>query len=270
MDAFMTENSKEYVLCSLLINGLPVEARYSRKTIDQILLPLLSELTRMQKEKKGRILALFAAPPGAGKSTLLAFLEKLAAEHEEIGRVQVLGMDGFHRRNAYLMSHTLVRDGEEMTMVRVKGAPETFDLEKLTERLEAVSRGENCGWPAYDRRLHDPVDDAVTVDGDIVLVEGNYLLLEEPGWRELRSFADYTVLIRADADMLKKRLTDRKAKGMASYEEAERFVDFSDMHNVGTCLERSGGADLTLLMTGDGKFERADQEEGTGSGRNRP
>ena len=256
----MAENSKEYVCCSMLINGLPVEARYSRETIDRILVPLLLELTRMQKEKKGRVLALFAAPPGAGKSTLLAFLEKLAAEHEEIGRVQILGMDGFHRRNAYLLSHTLVRDGEEMTMVRVKGSPETFDLEKLTERLGSVSRGEICGWPVYDRRLHDPVDDAVTVDGDIVLVEGNYLLLEAPGWNRLRSLADYTVLIRADADMLRKRLTDRKAKGMSSYEEAERFVDFSDMRNVRTCLERSGGADLTLFMTGDGEFIRADQK----------
>lgn len=256
----MAENSNEFVCCSMLINGLPVGARYSRETIDRILVPLLLDLTRMQKEKKGRVLALFAAPPGAGKSTLLAFLEKLAAEHEEIGRVRILGMDGFHRRNACLLSHTLVRDGEEMTMVRVKGAPETFDLEKLTERLEAVSRGENCGWPVYDRRLHDPVDDAVTVDGDIVLVEGNYLLLEDPGWRELRNFADYTVLIRADADMLRKRLTDRKAKGMSSYEEAERFVDFSDMRNVRTCLERSGGADLTLLMTGDGEFKRTDRE----------
>lgn len=259
----MAENTKEYVCCSMQINGLPVEARYSRECVDQILIPLLLELTRMQKEKGSRVLALFAAPPGAGKSTLLAFLKKLAAEHEEIGRVQTLGMDGFHRRNAYLLSHTLVRDGEEMTMVKVKGAPETFDLEKLTERLEAVSRGENCGWPLYDRRLHDPVDDAVRVDGDIVLVEGNYLLLEDPGWKKLRNLADYTVLIRADAEMLRKRLTDRKAKGMASYEEAERFVEFSDMRNVRTCLERSGGADLTLLMTGDGEFVRADRQAET-------
>lgn len=263
MDLVMAENSKEYVCCSMQINGLPVEARYSRECVDQILVPLLLELTKRQKEKKSRVLALFAAPPGAGKSTLLAFLEKLAKEHEGIGSICILGMDGFHRRNAYLMSHTLVRDGEEMTMVRVKGAPETFDLEKLMERLMAVSRGENCGWPLYDRRLHDPVDDALTVDGDIVLVEGNYLLLEDPGWRELRNFADYTVLIRADAEMLRKRLTDRKAKGMPSYEEAECFVDFSDMRNVRTCLERSGGADLTLYMTGDGEFIRADREAGT-------
>ena len=149
----------------------------------------------------------------------------------------------------------MIRDGEEIWMSQIKGAPETFDLEKLAERLQRVAAGEKCGWPIYDRRLHDPVDDVITVDGDIVLLEGNYLLLDEPGWRELRTCADYTVLILADEELLRKRLTDRKAKGMASYEDAERFVEFSDMRNVRVCLEKSGGADLILKMTGDGAFE---------------
>ena len=87
-----------------------------------------------------------------------------------------------------------------------------------------------------------------------MLLEGNYLLLDEPGWRELRKYADYTVLIRADEELLRRRLTDRKAKGMASYEEAEKFVEFSDMRNVRTCLEHSGSADLELEMTGDGEY----------------
>ncbi len=139
-------------------------------------------------------------------------------------------------------------------MSRIKGAPPTFDLEKLTERLKRVAAGENCGWPIYDRRLHDPVDDVITVDGDIVLLEGNYLLLDEPGWRELRTCADYTVLIRADEELLRRRLTDRKAMGTASYDDAEKFVEFSDMRNVRTCQEKSGDADLILRMTGDGEY----------------
>lgn len=202
---------KDYVSYSVLINGIEVNAVYSRDSIDGIFRPLLRRLTRMQREKNRRVLVLFAAPPGAGKSTLLSFLERLAEEDEHSGEVQVIGMDGFHRRQAYLVSRTVIRDGEEIPMTRIKGAPETFDLEKLTERLQMVAAGERCGWPVYDRRLHDPVDNVITVDGDIVLLEGNYLLLDEPGWRDLRGFADYTVLIRADEDMLRRRLTDRKA-----------------------------------------------------------
>lgn len=250
----MTPEVKCPVRFDVRINGLEVNAVYSRDSIENIFVPLLRKLTKMRREKNGRVLALFAAPPGAGKSTLLSFLAKLAEEDEQSDEVQVLGMDGFHRRQAYLVSRTVVRDGAEIPMVSIKGAPQTFDLEKLTERVQNIAAGRTCGWPVYDRRIHDPVDDAVTVDGEIVLIEGNYLLLDEPGWRDLRNYADHTVLIRADAELLRKRLVDRKAMGMASREEAERFVEFSDMRNVRTCLERSGGADLALEMVGDGEF----------------
>lgn len=250
----MTPEVKCPVRFDVNINGLEVNAVYSRDSIENIFVPLLRKLTKMRREKNSCVLALFAAPPGAGKSTLLSFLAKLAEEDEQSDEVQVLGMDGFHRRQAYLVSRTVVRDGAEIPMVSIKGAPQTFDLEKLTERVQNIAAGRTCGWPVYDRRLHDPVDDAVTVDGEIVLIEGNYLLLDEPGWRDLRNYADHTVLIRADAELLRKRLVDRKAMGMASREEAERFVEFSDMRNVRNCLERSGGADLVLEMVGDGEF----------------
>ena len=248
----------------VLINGLEVHAGYSRKAVDEIFLPLLRTLTGMQKEKKRRIVALFAAPPGAGKTTLLSFLQRLAGEHDELCDVQVIGMDGFHRTQEDLRSHTTVRDGVEILLSKIKGAPETYDLEKMTERLRRAAGGENCGWPLYDRRIHDPVDDAVTIDGDIVLFEGNYLLLNDPGWRELRNYADYSVMILADADMLRKRLTDRKAKGMSSYEEARKFVEFSDMRNIETCLTHFGGADLVLEMTGDGEYVRKNSEAASG------
>lgn len=253
----MTPEVKCPVRFDVRINGLEVNAVYSRDSIENIFVPLLRKLTKMRREKNGRVLALFAAPPGAGKSTLLSFLAKLAEEDEQSDEVQVLGMDGFHRRQAYLVSRTVVRDGAEIPMVSIKGAPQTFDLEKLTERVQNIAAGRTCGWPVYDRRLHDPVDDAVTVDGEIVLIEGNYLLLDEPGWRDLRNYADHTVLIRADAELLRKRLVDRKAMGMASREEAERFVEFSDMRNVRICLDHSGSADLTLEMTGDGEYKVA-------------
>ena len=216
------QRSNDPVRFDVRINGLEVNAVYSRDSIENIFVPLLRRLTKMRREKNSRVLALFAAPPGAGKSTLLSFLAKLAEEDEQSDEVQVLGMDGFHRRQAYLVSRTVVRDGAEIPMASIKGAPQTFDLEKLTDRVQNIAAGRTCGWPIYDRRLHDPVDDAVTVDGKIVLIEGNYLLLDEPGWRDLRNYADYTVLIRADAELLRKRLVDRKAMGMTSREEAEK------------------------------------------------
>lgn len=238
----------------VVINGIRVKAEYSQQAVETIFLPLLRRLTGLQREKGRRILVLLAAPPGAGKTTLLSFLEKLSREQEGLERIQAVGMDGFHRRQEYLLSHTAERDGETFPMVKIKGAPVTFDLERLTERVKKIAAGENCGWPGYDRLLHNPVEDAVWIDSKIVLLEGNYLLLDEEGWRDLAGFADYTVSIRAEEEMLRARLIDRKIKTGVSREETVRFVDFSDMPNVRICLEKSMPADLRLELDPEGDY----------------
>ena len=236
------------------INGIEVVARYSERAVNGIFVPLLRKWTALQQAKGGRILVMLAAPPGAGKSTLLSFLEKLAEETDGAGRIQVIGMDGFHRRQEYLLRHDTVRDGKTVRMVEVKGAPETFDLEALAARVKRVAAGETVGWPAYDRLLHNPVEDAVRVDGEIVVLEGNYLLLDRDGWRNLASCADHTVSVRADEGMLRERLIGRRIKTGVTEEAAVRFVDFSDMPNVRLCLECSLPADLQLEIDSRGEY----------------
>ena len=54
--------------------------------------------------------------------------------------------------------------------------------------------------------------------------------------------------------MLRERLVDRKIASGAVQEEAESFVDFSDMHNVRICLAESVRADLMLRLKDDGGF----------------
>ena len=127
------------------INGLDVHARYSERAVREIFLPFLREMTDLHKRKKRRVLVMLAAPPGAGKSTLLAYLEKLSAETPGLEKIQTIGIDGFHRYQDYLLTHTAERGGEEIPMVKIKGAPVTFDLEKLTERVKKVAAGEVCG-----------------------------------------------------------------------------------------------------------------------------
>ncbi len=235
------------------INGLDVDAHYSEENVNTIFIPLLKQLTGLQKEKGNRILVMLAAPPGAGKSTLVSFLEKLSKETTGVTQLQAIGMDGFHRRQEYLTSHTTIRDGKEIKMVEIKGSPETFDLPLLTERIQRVAAGENCGWPIYDRTLHNPVDNVITITADIVLLEGNYLLLEEQGWRELSDYADYTISLTAGESHLRGRLIERKAASGNSQEAATAFVDYSDMANVRICLEKTKRADLTLeVMDDDG------------------
>ena len=236
------------------INGIDVDAVYSEEAVNGIFLPLLKKLTELQKSEGKRILVMLAAPPGAGKSTLLSFLDRLAREHAELSPIQTIGMDGFHRRQEYLLSHSVLRDGKEIRMVDIKGAPVTFDLEQLKERVKRVAAGDQCGWPVYDRLLHNPTDNAVTIDGNIVLLEGNYLLLDEDGWRDLRADADYTISVSAEEGLLRDRLIDRRIKTGVEREAAIRFVDFSDMPNVRTCLAKTGPADLELTVDRDGDY----------------
>ena len=236
------------------INGIAVNACYSDNAVQNIFLPLLRKCTELQRMKGKRLLVMLAAPPGCGKTTLLSFLEKLSRTHMELTPIQVIGMDGFHHRQEYLLNHTVERDGQCISMVEIKGAPVTFDLEGLRESVEKVAAGERCGWPVYDWLKHNPVEDAVWVESDIVMLEGNYLLLNEEGWRDLSIWADYTIFVTADENLLRDRLIDRRIKTGVKRTEAIYFVDFSDMPNVRLCLKNSMHADLRLRLDTQGDY----------------
>ena len=158
-------------------------------------------------------------------------------------------MDGFHRRQEYLTSHTADIGEKTVFMVDIKGAPVTFDIDKLKSKLHEISSGKDCGWPVYNRLLHNPVEDAVFVDADIVILEGNYLLLDEEGWRDISDLADYTISIKAEPEMLKRRLIQRKISTGSAEDKAMEFVEFSDMANVRLCLNKTKPTDLELILS---------------------
>ena len=242
------------------INGLNVTAEYSEESIQKIFVPLLKHLTALQKKLARRIVVMLAAPPAAGKSTLVTFLQYLSENTPGVTPITAIGMDGFHHYQDYLLSHTTVRDGEEILMVKVKGAPETFDLKGLTDRIRRLHGEDICPWPEYSRTLHNPIEGAVKVSGDIVLIEGNYLLLDMPGWRQLKDYADYTIKIQAEVSELRERLIDRKIKTGVSHKEAESFVDSSDSPNAVLCITNSMEADLTLKLEKDDSYTCAECE----------
>ena len=239
------------MLCPLLINGFDVQARFDEAAVNDLFLPFLRALTAMSRGRDGRLVAFLAAPPAAGKSTLAAFLEKLSRETDGLTPVQALGMDGFHFHQDYILGHTVVRDGVEIPMKTVKGAPDTFDVMKLDAALRALKHGP-VNWPFYDRRLHDVVEDAVPVTAPVVIVEGNWLLLNRPVWRDLPR--DVSAFVTADESLLRGRLIARKERGGLSHDEALAFYDRCDGPNVRLCLSESLNADRTWRMTGEGRF----------------
>ena len=240
--------------CDMLINGFSVHASFDDASVISVFKPLLIELARLYSSKKSRVVAFIAAPPAAGKSTLAAFLESLSAEMEGIPKVQAIGMDGFHYPQKYILQHNVLRNGVSCPMKDYKGAPDTFDIAFLTGKINELYEKATVMWPFYDRRLHDVQMDAIEVNTPIVLLEGNYLLLDAPKWRDLK--CDYSVFITADEEFLRKRLVERKSRGGASLQEAEAFYERCDGPNVRLCLENSLPADLTLRITGDGEFRK--------------
>ena len=195
-----------------------------------------------------------AAPPGTGKTTLALFLERLAATVPGMPRVQALGMDGFHYPNAYLDVHEVVEDGERKTLRSRKGAPFTFDVEALAIAVADLKVARPHPWPAYSRELHDVVPDAVEIAGEIALVEGNYLLLDELVWRDLAALADCTVFLSAEADMLRERLVSRKVAGGMDYAAARAWYEASDGRNVRAVLGAHVPAYIELSLSPDGSI----------------
>ena len=247
---------KNFLTYKMEVNGLWQEVKFTEAAVEELFMPFLHELTDLKMTMDRKVIAYLVAPPGAGKSTLAQFLEKLSRERSaEVDPIRALGIDGYHFTAAYMNITTIERDGEQILMRDVKGAPETFDVDLLVDKIREV-RQEGTDWNIYDRRIHDVLPDYWSVEDDIILLEGNYLLLKEAGWTNVRVLSDYSVFIDAEPELLRERLINRKVAGGKSREEAERFFDFSDSKNIERVLKNSARADETWKLLSDGDFAR--------------
>ncbi len=246
---------KNWKTYTITVNGLTIKASYNQDTVENLFFPFLRKLTEMHRESQKRIVVFLAAPPAVGKTTLSLFLESLSRSSDDLEDVKAIGLDGFHYHADYLASHTTFRDGEEVEMTKVKGCPETFDAEKL-ERTLARIHTEDIKWPIYFRNIHDVVEDGDVVTGNIVLLEGNWLLLKDERWAAIRKYADYAVMIQAEESMLKERLINRKMQGGTNREDAEAFYEYSDSRNVTRTLQDSVNWDVCWKVEADGDFQQ--------------
>lgn len=183
--------------------------------------------------RRGRYVFGLAGPPGSGKSTVALRLA------EALGAV-VVPMDGFHLDNI---------DLDRLGLSWVKGAAETFDavgFVRLVEQLTSTT--ETVLAPSFDRVADRTIDDAITVTPHdrIVIVEGNYLLLEHPPWAALRVLFDRTGYIDVDDSTRVDRLIDRHVRHGRSREEAREFVQISDEANAAIVFATRPLADVVI------------------------
>ena len=148
-----------------------------------------------------RYMVAIAGPPGAGKSTLAAVL--LAQLRGQGERAVLVPMDGFHLDNCIL---------RERGQTPRKGAPETFDFGGLEATLQRIRNGrEEVATPVFDRVADLARAGARIVDTQarIVLVEGNYLLLDQAPWSRLAPLFDLTIFLQVPQTELEERLVRR-------------------------------------------------------------
>ncbi|MCX7889939.1 MAG: nucleoside/nucleotide kinase family protein [Rhodobacteraceae bacterium] len=187
-----------------------------------------------------RCVLAIAGPPGSGKSTTAARLVE-ALEAARPGAAALVPMDGFHYDDAVL--HELDRHAR-------KGAPDTFDVGGLRSVLERL-RARDEDWvavPVFDRdtEMSRAAARLVRRTADLIVVEGNYLLLNRDPWASLRRLFDLRVLIEVPEAVLRARLEARWRGYRLAPAAIRAKVEGNDLPNGRIVATESLGADLVL------------------------
>jgi pantothenate kinase len=182
-----------------------------------------------------------AGAPGAGKSTLAGLLASAVADRLGVAAVAVVPMDGFHLADVTLQAQGL-RDR--------KGAPETFDADGYAALLRRVrDPGERSVYaPGFERVLEQPLAAAISVPPAVrvVLTEGNYLLLDHPGWRSARQALDEVWFCEVEDGVRRQRLVARHERFGKTPDQARAWVERVDEPNARLVAATRSRADLVV------------------------
>jgi pantothenate kinase len=183
----------------------------------------------------GRGMLGICGAPGAGKSTLAARLVDALGD-----KAVYVGMDGFH-----LAQVELARLGRTQR----KGAPDTFDALGYVNLLRRLREQTGIVYaPEFRREIEEPVAGAVPVfpDTPLVVTEGNYLLVPDQPWGEVRELLDEVWFLRPGEGERHRRLIARHEQFGRSPGEARDRALGSDERNATVINATVERADLVL------------------------
>jgi pantothenate kinase len=128
-----------------------------------------------------------------------------------------------------------------------RGAAFTFDAESYLKLVEKVRRPlmpetRTIYAPSFDHAVKDPVSDNISIPptARIIIFEGLYTALDEPGWRDAHALMDETWFVDAPIPIAIQRVAKRNyAAGISnSLEESLDRTQKSDMKNGREILEK--------------------------------
>ncbi|MEN3791736.1 nucleoside/nucleotide kinase family protein [Fulvimarina sp. MAC3] len=193
-------------------------------------------------DRSHRTIVAIAGAPGSGKSTFAEMLVE-TLNRDQAGSAAVLPMDGFHFDDIVL---------EERGHRPRKGAPHTFDIGGFRSALERLKRNDEAfvASPVFDRSIEIARAGARIIEKTtpIIVVEGNYLLLDNPDWTPLRELFDLSAYLDEPETVLKERLTARWV-GLGLEGEAFRAkMEDNDLPNVRLVLKDGRGDEETFII----------------------
>ncbi|BDT66603.1 hypothetical protein os1_07660 [Comamonadaceae bacterium OS-1] len=194
----------------------------------------LARVRALLQDGRRKLLGL-VGPPGAGKSTLAQALQHHFAEVS-----QVVPMDGFHLANTEL---------QRLGRAARKGAPDTFDSAgyvALLRRLRQPASDETIYVPEFRRGLDEAVAGAIPVfpHTQLVITEGNYLLLDHGPWAGIAPLLDDVWYVDVDDTLRTDRLTQRHEHFGRSRQDAIDWVTHTDAPNADVIAATQARAQL--------------------------
>jgi len=209
-------------------------------TVNQHMQQVLDLIDAHPRDAKRLVLGI-SGPPGSGKSTLAeTVVAELNRKAGDDCYAVLLPMDGYHLENSVLTAQN---------MLHRKGAPQTFDVTALVSLVKQLHQySGTLYFPVFDRTLDTSLPDAGQVNAQtkVVVIEGNYLLLQTPPWNELKALLDLTVSIAPSLATLEQRLIERWLHHGHTMEAALARVQNNDLTNARLVLENSSLPDLQI------------------------
>jgi len=201
----------------------------------------LAELARLivgrAETSQGRFLTALAGPPASGKSTVAEDLRDAVLALGQ--KCEVVPMDGFHLDNSILSARGLLPR---------KGAPETFDAAGFATMIDRLKQGGEVIIPTFDRSRDIAIAGARAVPSDckILIVEGNYLLFDDPAWHRLAPLWDFSIFLNVAEPVLEARLIQRWLDHGLATDAARARAEGNDLPNARRILAARLAADIDL------------------------